>query len=125
MSDTKQKGIDDIVHFLIDKGADPNVPNKDDKYPLQHAIELKSIDFVSALIKSNKIDFSRRIKSINNSTFFHLAAISKSSSILNEFIEKKSEIFNEIIQKSGFGMRLFSIRYIPKLKFYFEFIPNI
>ncbi|KAK8836079.1 hypothetical protein M9Y10_040035 [Tritrichomonas musculus] len=88
MSDTKQKGIDDIVHFLIDKGADPNVPNKDDKYPLQHAIELKSIDFVSALIKSNKIDFSRRIKSINNSTFFHLAAISKSSSILNEFIEK-------------------------------------
>ncbi|KAK8872183.1 hypothetical protein M9Y10_007947 [Tritrichomonas musculus] len=78
--------IEVIVNFLLENGADPNIPNQRGKYPLQHAIELDSIEFVNSLIKSKKIDFSKRMK--NNKTFLHLASMSSNSLILKEFLDK-------------------------------------
>lgn len=52
---------DDDVNFLIEQGVDPNAPEADGFYPLEHAIMKKQPNFALALIKSNKIDFSKQI----------------------------------------------------------------
>ncbi|KAK8892326.1 hypothetical protein M9Y10_029552 [Tritrichomonas musculus] len=86
--------FDQIIQFFVENGADPNIPNEEGNYPLQHALILFQLNFVHSLIKSNKIDFSKRIKSLNNATFFHLAAIKENSSFLKEFIKYDEKDIN-------------------------------
>ena len=50
-----------IVNFLLENGADPNIPDISGYYPLECAINMNSLEFVLALIDSNKIDYSKRI----------------------------------------------------------------
>ncbi|KAK8844447.1 hypothetical protein M9Y10_024305 [Tritrichomonas musculus] len=99
-----------IVFLLLENGADPNIPDKNGKYPLQHAIELNCIDLVCALIESNKIDYNikirikRKISTDQNmpgetvikkrktyakyKSFLHLAARSENVEILDVFLNR-------------------------------------
>lgn len=60
-----------IATFFIEHGVDPNKPDKKGFYPLEYAILMKSTDFVRALIKSNKIDFSQFVEVKSNSVNFY------------------------------------------------------
>lgn len=78
--------INEVVSFLLENGADPNLPNKEGKYPLQHAIQLQSFEFVHELLKTEKVDVTKRIKSMNNATYLHLAALARETSIFIEIL---------------------------------------
>lgn len=50
-----------IVDFLLENGADPNMPDIHGFYPLEYAIYVESREFVSALLDSGKIDLKKNI----------------------------------------------------------------
>ena len=54
------KNFEDIINLLLKYGADPNIKDNNNIYPLQYAIKCNSIKFVLALINSNKINLSQR-----------------------------------------------------------------
>ena len=84
--------FDEIVKFLVDHGADPNIQDLDDLDSLSYAIKLNSAPFVLALINSNKIDLTKRIldqKTGVNKTYLHLAARLEEPRILLHLLEKK------------------------------------
>ncbi|KAK8841740.1 hypothetical protein M9Y10_026687 [Tritrichomonas musculus] len=111
--------IQEIVQLYLKNGADPNLPDGFGVYPLQHAIEINSFEYVDALIKSNKIDFEIKIKKAKKTyyekvmndfivlngksedddeksrisgkckSYLHLAARSEKSEILSLFLNKK------------------------------------
>lgn len=87
----------ETVNFLLNYGADPNLPDVEQVYPLEYAIRVNSLEFVSALIDSNKIDFSQKVPSKKHydytdakyKTYLHLAAESINTRILNELLKQK------------------------------------
>ncbi|KAK8875507.1 hypothetical protein M9Y10_005673 [Tritrichomonas musculus] len=111
------KNINEIVNLLLENGADPNIPDQYGVYPLQHAININSKDFISTLISSNKIDFLTNIQIRNKKKeyvenlidfddqnnpknaqtndskykkYIHLVARADDSEILNLFLHNKS-----------------------------------
>lgn len=66
------ENIQDLVQYYLNHGVDPNSPDRLGVYPLEYAIGCDSPNFVNALLNSNRIDVSIRLK--GNQTFFHLAA---------------------------------------------------
>lgn len=72
-------GIKHYVSFFIEKGVDPNVPNKYGIYPLEFAMETNSVDLFDSLIDSQRIDFSQKIRNKMQTgskfiLYLHLAA---------------------------------------------------
>ena len=95
-------GIERLVDFCLEHGADPNIHDSNGVYPLEHAMQINSYDFVNALVRSNKIDYSIRCEgqllyytgtpskvSLKNAikgkkkTYLHLAARSSNSKIFS------------------------------------------
>ena len=62
--------INEVVHFLLEKGVDPNLPDKFNVYPLEYAIRNNSDEFVTELLNSNEIDYSKKILFKKNEFFF-------------------------------------------------------
>ena len=91
--------IDNIVNLLLKNGADPNLPDKNSIYPLQHALKMKSDGFIIELLNSNKIDLKNQILR-NNENYLHLAAY-QDPKIFKEFLNKN--IF-DINSKDPYGM---------------------
>ena len=94
--------IENYVNFLLEHGADPNVPDKNDVYPLEHAIQMESYPYVLALINSDRIDYSVKIKNKSSlyrtkkafltdakyKSYLHLAARINNIDILNVFLDR-------------------------------------
>ena len=86
--------IEKIVDLFLENGADPNQKDINDVYPLERAI-VRSKEFSLALLKSDKIDLSIKLKDIRKvnknkppmKTFLHLAA-KEDSSIFIEILRK-------------------------------------
>lgn len=88
--------IENYVDFFIEHGADPNIPDKEGIYPLEHAIKLNSKGFVSSLIESEKVDLNQKIQVKNSSSsndgnkslvsYLHIAAESTNDHILKIFL---------------------------------------
>lgn len=90
------KIIKQIADFLIEQGADPNMPDENDIFPLEKAILMNSYEFALSLINSNKIDYTVKIPKKSNSysnklhiyinngftSYLHLAAKSERNDIL-------------------------------------------
>lgn len=102
-------GVGDIVLFLLNNGVDPNIPDEDNFLPLEYAMLLNSYDFAHLLIQSNRIDFTQKVaikedffilyenqyddclnpSESKTKSYLHIAARSKNSDILKEFITDK------------------------------------
>ena len=78
--------VERVASFLLENGADPNLPNKEGVYPLEYAILNKMEGLIHVLIESNQIDYSIRIKS---KTYLHLAARVSNVKLLKELLDKK------------------------------------
>ena len=50
--------ISKLVNFLIEKGCDPNKPDKNNIYPLEKSIEISSIDYFTILLNSGLIRYN-------------------------------------------------------------------
>ena len=42
---------DDLIHFLLEAGCDPNIANNDQNYPLHYALSLHNYEIANTLIK--------------------------------------------------------------------------
>ena len=56
------KEVKKLITFFLNNGVDPNKPDKNSVYPLEHAIKLSCFPFVGALIESGEIYFTITIK---------------------------------------------------------------
>lgn len=91
--------IGDVVSFLLDHGADPNLLDDNGNYPLMIAISLDSLDFVKSLLNSNKVNLTQEV--IKKRSFMrddlNLTEKTKTT-YLNLATEcKKSEIFTLLL----------------------------
>ena len=98
-----------IFDFLLEIGADPNIPDGYGIYPLQYEFYSDFNQYILQLINSNKIDFSKRIPDLDSSlsafysidmnlakkktkkytTYLHLAARNGDREILKTFLDRK------------------------------------
>lgn len=92
--DGNLKNLQELVAFFLDHNVDVNAPDTNGVYPLEYAIGINSFNFVKTLIKSRKVDFSKRLNQKsssfmggNNQTYLHLAAICKDNNILSELLK--------------------------------------
>ena len=85
-----------VCNFLIEHGVDPNTPDKDGIYPLEHAININSIDMVTSLVNSEKMNFEQHV---NGSTYMHIAAKNKNSKILSLLLQKSQIDINSVNEK--------------------------
>ena len=124
--------IVDVTKFLLDHGADPNIPDSCDIYPLEYAISTNLDEFVHVLIESNKIDYTKQISNKMNFctnakyvTYLHLAARSRNSKILQEFIDKKLIDFN-ITNDAGDSpfMEAMKFNQFANCQILYEFLPD-
>ena len=97
----KNESTSQYISFFQNKGVDPNKPDRFGVYPLQYAIQIKSLPFVQVLYYSGKIDYSIKINtnSIKNGTYLHLATFS-SDEITKQIIA--SNVFDQEL-KDDFG----------------------
>lgn len=96
-------GIEKVSDFLLNHGADPNLPDINKCYPLMNAIEMDIEPLFLSLIESNKIDFSLKIpvdrfnndnnsneqRAVNFTTYLHIAAKSDIYCVL-KILDRKS-----------------------------------
>ena len=90
--------VAETVSFFLENGADPNIPDCDDIYPLEFGMMINSLDYVSPLIDSDKIDFTQKIPSKHEfgyvgpkyQSYLHLAAKSNNPRILQKILQKKA-----------------------------------
>ena len=54
----------------MENGSDPNIPDGNGVYPLEYAISIRSLEFVQALLNSNKIDYTKKIPKSNDVKYF-------------------------------------------------------
>ena len=87
--------ISSTVQLFLENNVDPNCPDKFGVYPLEHAIKMGSLSFVQTLIKSEKIDFSIKLKNTQE-TFLHLAARYNSQNILSEIYQFTENDINSL-----------------------------
>lgn len=87
---------DDICHFFLTHGVDPNKPDMNGVYPLEAAINFEYSGAAFELINSGKIDFNQKIKIKNidsekpkYTTYIHMAAASSNYEVVEFLLEKK------------------------------------
>ena len=93
------EGVGVVCDFLIEHGVDPNQPDKHGVYPLEHAIKINSLDLVTSLVNSNKINYNQLL--INGFTYLHLAAQNKDSLILSLILEKNEIDINAVNEQGN------------------------
>ena len=116
-----------FVEFLLNNGADPNIPDENGKYPLEYAIENSMNDYAIALINSSEIDFSVKINSKQTNansiakwtTYLHLAIMKRNDKIFTNLIQNKNVDIN-IVDSNGEtplmeACRVKNIEYINRL----------
>ena len=89
---SNSQNVGDVVNFLVARGADPNLPDKNGVYPIEYCIQLGNINFIQAMMRVNLIDLSVKssgncISSVEGDTILH-------SLIQSNFIN----IFNDVLR---------------------------
>ena len=79
--------VGDVSDFLLEHGVDPNKPDSNGVFPLEHAISIGSSDLVISLLNSERIDFSVFFGQ-SKMTYLHLAAMKGDGFILKLFLDK-------------------------------------
>ena len=88
--------IEDVCNFLLIHGVDPNMPDKNGVFPLQHSIEKGLHNLTTFLIDSNKIVLSQLP---NGNSYLHLSISCSNSNAFQFFIKKKLIDINTVNDK--------------------------
>jgi len=79
----------EIAKYLLEKGADPNVPNKIGETPLHYASEIGKTEFINLLLKYNA---SPNIKQSDGNTPLHIACKKNHLNALKIMIQYHAEV---------------------------------
>lgn len=93
------------IEFLLDHGADPNVPNENGVYPFAYAIHINSKPYVSALLKSNKVDLTKHITAERKKVGFLSNGVSDFKEKVN--FTAKYTTYLHLAAKSEFFIKIF------------------